>query len=188
MSIRDRIRELRRIPAAQLRPNPRNWRTHSPAQQDTLRAVLAEIGYADALLARELADGSVELIDGHLRAETTPNAIVPVLVLDLDDAEANKLLATFDPLTNMAGIDEGRLCDLVADIDTDNPALRAMLDDLLTDAAGPPEPDNADAEHRAGIDIPDLYQVVAQCADEADQQALYERLTAEGYRCRLLSL
>ena len=34
--------------------------------------LLAEIGYADVLIARDTPDGLV-LIDGHLRAETTPN-------------------------------------------------------------------------------------------------------------------
>ena len=46
MMIRDRIRELRRVPASQLAPNPNNWRTHPPAQLDALRGVLAEVGYA----------------------------------------------------------------------------------------------------------------------------------------------
>ncbi len=50
MQIRDRIKELRRVPAHQLRPNAKNWRTHPTAQQDALRGVLAEIGYAGALL------------------------------------------------------------------------------------------------------------------------------------------
>ena len=102
MQIRDRITELRRVRADQLRPNPRNWRTHPPEQRDAMRGVLSEIGYADALLARPLADGTLELIDGHLRAETTPEAEVPVLVLDLDDQEAAKLLAVLDPLAGLA--------------------------------------------------------------------------------------
>ena len=38
-----------------------------PAPAEAVRGVLAEIGYADALLARELPDGSLQLIDGHLR-------------------------------------------------------------------------------------------------------------------------
>ena len=88
MQIRDRIKELRRVKATELRPNPANWRTHPVAQQDALRGVLAEIGYADALLARETDDGELVLIDGHLRAETTPDVMVPVLVLDVDEAEA----------------------------------------------------------------------------------------------------
>jgi hypothetical protein len=79
--IRDRIRELRRVRASELVLNPKNWRRHPKAQVDALRGLLAEIGYADALLARELVDGRLMLIDGHLRAETTPDAEVPVLVL-----------------------------------------------------------------------------------------------------------
>ncbi len=46
MQIRDRVKELRRVPARELRPNPKNWPTHPPAQHDALRGVLAEIGYA----------------------------------------------------------------------------------------------------------------------------------------------
>ncbi len=42
------------------------------------------------------------LMDGHLRAETTADQLVPVLVLDANEAEANKLLATLDPLAGMA--------------------------------------------------------------------------------------
>ena len=104
MKIRDRIKELRRVPASQLRPNPRNWRTHSEAQRNALQGVLAEVGYAGALLARELPDGSLELIDGHLRAETTPDMPVPVLVLDVNEEEAKLILATHDPLAGMAGV------------------------------------------------------------------------------------
>ncbi len=57
--IRDRIRELRRVPASALLANPKNWRRHPAAQQAALRGVLAEIGYADALLARETPEGHV---------------------------------------------------------------------------------------------------------------------------------
>src|SRR5262245_2006145 len=106
MKIRDRIKELRRVPAAKLQPNPKNWRTHPPAQRDALQAVLAEIGYADALLARELPDGELMLIDGHLRFEISPDQEVPVLVLDVTEGEASKLLATLDPLAGLAGVDD----------------------------------------------------------------------------------
>lgn len=68
--------------------------------------IVAEIGYADALLARELLDRRLILIDGHLRADITPDAIVPMLVVDLDEAEADKLLLTLDPLAVMAEADQ----------------------------------------------------------------------------------
>jgi hypothetical protein len=81
MQIRNRIKALRQVRAADLIPNPKNWRKHPKAQADALRGLLAEVGYADALLARELPDGKLMLVDGHLRAETTPDSEVPVLVL-----------------------------------------------------------------------------------------------------------
>src|ERR1700749_1368821 len=108
MQIRDRIRDFRRVRACDLRPNPKNWRTHPARQRDALRGVLAEVGYADALLARQLEDGSLELVDGHLRAETTPDVVVPVLVLDVSEEEADKILLTLDPLANLAGVDQDR--------------------------------------------------------------------------------
>lgn len=130
MHIRDRIKELRRVPAKDLRPSPRNWRVHPQAQADALRGVLAEIGFASAVLARELEDGSLELIDGHLRAETSPGAKIPVLVLDVSAAEADKILATFDPLGAMADADADKLRALLDDVHIDSPAVLEMLEDL----------------------------------------------------------
>lgn len=127
MQIRDRIKELRRVKASELRPNHKNWRMHPTAQRDALRGVLAEVGYANALLAREETDGELVLIDGHLRAETTPDAEVPVLVLDISEAEADKLLATLDPLAAMAEADSAKLGALIREIDTGSEALQAML-------------------------------------------------------------
>ncbi len=89
--------------------------------------MLAEIGYADALLARELPDGSLQLIDGHLRAEITPDMEVPVLVLDLDEREAAKLLALHDPLAEQAEANGDLLADLLSEVETENEAVRAVL-------------------------------------------------------------
>jgi len=185
MQIRDRIKELRRVKASQLRPHPRNWRTHPTEQQDALRGVLAEIGYAGALLARELSDGSLELIDGHLRAETTPDMEVPVLVVDLDDREAAKLLALHDPLAAMAETNDAVLAELLANVETESDAVQAMLDSMLGEpAAALDEPETESPPPG----IPEAYQVVIECRDEADQQRVYERLVEEGYACKLLTL
>ena len=85
---------------------------------------------ADALLARELPNGRLQLIDGHLRAETMRDDEVPVLILDLDEAEADKLLLTLDPLAAMASADTDRLDELLDSVRTDDPAIQALLDDL----------------------------------------------------------
>jgi len=146
MKIRDRIRELRRVPASDLRPNPKNWRTHPEAQANALRGLLSEVGMADAVLARELEDGSLMLIDGHLRAETIGEEEVPVLVLDVNEAEADKILATLDPLAAMAEADAAKLDAILREVDTGSPDVQQLLADLAEEhnlynvsEAAPPE-------------------------------------------------
>lgn len=170
-----------------LRPHPNNWRTHPVAQRDALRGVLAEIGYAGALVARELPDGTLELIDGHLRAETTPEAEVPVLVVDLDDAEAAKLLAVLDPLGAMAETNQDALAELVSRVETQSDAVRQLLDEMThgRQVAELPKPPEAMPPE---VDVPEAFQVVVECDDEDQQRSLVERLEAEGYKCRLLVL
>jgi hypothetical protein len=136
MEIRDRVKELRRVPAKDLIRNPHNWRKHPFTQQSALMGALTEIGYADALIAYETEDG-LQLIDGHLRAETTPDSIVPVLVVDLNETEANKLLATLDPLAAMAQTDIEAFLNLVVDVETESNALKGVLEAIANNEINP---------------------------------------------------
>ena len=186
MQIRDRIKELRRVKGSDLIPNPKNWRTHPVAQQDALRGVLAEVGYADALLARETAEGLM-LVDGHLRAETTPDSEVPVLVLDINEEEADMMLATLDPLAAMAGRDEERLAELLATVSSDNETVNGLLQAL---ASGYKPLTLGDySEEYAGDETTGLdsqFEVVITCDGELHQRELLERLAEEGLVCRSL--
>lgn len=183
MQIKDRIKELRRVHASELIPNPRNWRTHPEKQRNAIQGVLAEIGYADALLAREMPDGSLMLLDGHLRAETTPNQEVPVLILDLDDAEADKLLATLDPISAMAGKNEELFADLISEMETSSQAVQELLSETLgTDGK------HSDVIPETEAVIPQLFQIVVDCGTEERQEELYEKFREEGLRCRLVNL
>lgn len=184
MNVRDRVKDLRRVRARELRPHPHNWRGHPPQQRDALRGVLAEVGYADALVVRELPDGSLQLIDGHLRAETTPDVAVPVLVVDLDDAETAKVLATHDPLAAMAEVNAPALAGLLESVQTDSEAVAAMLDEMLSGAEAAEFPNEPPPE----VGVPETFQVVVECEDEEDQRRLYERMREEGRRCRVLTL
>ncbi len=185
MPIRDRIRELRRVPARELQPNPRNWRTHPVAQRDALRGLLAEVGYAGALLARELEDGSLQLIDGHLRAETTPDAVVPVLVLDVSAAEADKILLTHDSVAALAEPDHEQLAALLAGAEFISPEVEELLAGLTRLASEMEERMSSDREE---VVIPESWQVVVECRDEANQREIFEHMREEGYRCRVLTL
>ncbi len=187
MQIRDRIKELRRVRASELVPNPRNWRTHPVAQRNALRGILAEVGYADALLARELPDGRLELVDGHLRAETTPDALVPVLVLDVNEAESDKILLTHDPLTALAEADDEQLHALVEACEFENPQLAAMVAELETELEHVAKGFETTNE-RPEPPIPTAYQVVVECDSEMQQQEVYEQMQGQGLRCRVVTL
>jgi len=135
-SPRDRILEMRRVRAEEIQPNPKNWREHPDSQRLALRGLLDQVGIADALIAytSERADGALVLIDGHLRQDESPETEWPVLVLDLDDAEADILLASLDPLAGLATTNTEVLEDLLSGIETSNAGLDAFLAELAKEA------------------------------------------------------
>jgi hypothetical protein len=199
--IRDRIRELRRVPAMVLLENPKNWRRHSKAQTAALRDLLTEIGYADALLARELPDGQLMLIDGHLRKESTPDAQVPVLVLDVSEEEADILLATIDPLAAMAETDANRIKALVATLQTESSAVQELfkrtVGDRVWEVLHPDElnqvevsPERADELLKKwGTRTSQLWQAEANrliCGDSTDQNIVGLLWADGGPRTRLI--
>src|SRR5271166_4951743 len=110
--VRNRIKRHVRVRAGDLVPHELNPRLHSQTQQQALAALYEQIGFARSLLAYELADGRLKLIDGHLRAQMDPEQEVEVEVLDVDDAEARALLLSIDPLAQLAGYDTQLLEEL----------------------------------------------------------------------------
>lgn len=142
VGIRDRIVDFRRVKASALRRNPKNWRLHPEDQRGALQAILADVGMVGAVIARETANGELELLDGHLRADVSGDDEVPVIVVDLNDAEADKILATFDMVSGMAITDDPKLLALLegfaADIEQyavfeDNAHLRQLMADQLAE-------------------------------------------------------
>jgi hypothetical protein len=131
--LRDRITELRRIRAGDLKRNPKNWRVHPEGQRSAVSQMLSDIGFVGALVARE-KNKTLEILDGHLRADIAEDSMVPVVVVDLNDDEADKVLATYDPLAGLALTDGTKLDDLLKGISLDeNAEIRRMLADLHED-------------------------------------------------------
>lgn len=152
MKIKDRIKRFDRIPASGLIPNPRNWRTHPTAQADALRGVLAEVGYADAVVVRETPDG-LQLLDGHLRADISGDQMIPCLVVDVTDEESDKILASHDSIGAMAEVNAERLEELLRDMETQSQALDDLFESMAQDAGfAPPDFDAASADDQGQLD------------------------------------
>lgn len=158
MAIRDRIVDFRRVRAGDILPHPKNWRTHDKRQREAYGQIVDGIGFAGALLTFTTEDGQLMMIDGHLRQEEHADEMLPVLVTDLDADEAEQLLATYDPISVMAGIHIGRMRALYAGVKERNEAAAATLEEAaqrhketLMKADEPPEDPGAQVDRASEL-------------------------------------
>ena len=127
---RVRFREVRVMRAGDVQPHPDNWRVHPDAQRGAFHGLVDEIGFAGTILAYE-DDGVIVAIDGHLRREEFPDLEVPVVILDVDRNEARQLLATFDPVSQLAEADVANLERLLGQAGLPTGPVSEMMDALL---------------------------------------------------------
>src|SRR5260370_11125857 len=126
--IRNRTKSHSKLLAGDLVPLECNFRLHPHGQKAALAAIYQEVGFARSLLAYELPDGRLKLIDGHLRRDLDPDLEVDVEVLDVNEEEARTLLLCIDPLAALAKTQEQihqRLLELTP---IEVPDLRAALE------------------------------------------------------------
>jgi hypothetical protein len=178
--IRHRIKEHRRVRAGDLLAHELNWRTHPETQVNALRALYDEVGFARSLLAYELPDGRLKLIDGHLRREIDPDMLVDVEILDVDDHEARKLLLSMDSLAGLAETDAAALEQLAALTEADAPVLDELWRSLAANS-----PDDKKQEEAAPA-VAEQFLILISCDSEQDQDRLLARFQAEGLQCRAL--
>lgn len=112
---RNRITKMVVMRAGDLLKNDGNWRVHPLFQKQALEGVLESVGKTDTLkaYASDRYGGMLTLVDGHLRKEFDPEEEWPVLILDIDDDEADLILAHLDSITNQAETDALKLDELL---------------------------------------------------------------------------
>lgn len=184
---RDRIKRHVRVRAGDLVPHEANPRRHPAFQRRALEALYDQVGDARSLLAFELPDGRLKLIDGHLRASLDPDREVTVEVLDVTEAEARVLLLSLDPLAALAENDAAALDDLRAKTATDSDALAEFWQRIEAGNRAVTER-LADAESDKGPSRPpgEQYLILIECTDESEQHDLLERLQSQGIVCKPL--
>jgi len=77
--------------------------------------------------------------------------------------------------------------ELVKSCDFESPQVVEMLEQLEKDVKNANR-QFPDFDDRPEVEIPELFQVVVECSGEDEQQAMYDRMRKEGYRCRVLTL
>ncbi len=180
-AIRNRIKCHRRVRAGDLVPHELNFRLHPEHQKAALQALYAEVGFARSLLAYELPDGRLKLIDGHLRRDLDPDMEVDVEILDVTDKEARALLLSIDPLAALAETQEQIHRRLLEITPTDSEELaaawQATAEGRLAGLSAPAP---------AAAACPTQFLILVTCRDEKQQVELLGRLGADGLECKAL--
>jgi hypothetical protein len=180
--IRNRIKGHRRVRAGDLVPHEFNFRLHPDGQRAALQALYREVGFARSLLAYELPDGRLKLIDGHLRRDLDPDLEVDVEVLDVNEDEARALLLSIDPLAALAQTQEQLHQRLMELTPAPDPELEAAWQ-ASAEAARALWEEPAPARD---VPLPVQYLILVTCRDERQQVALLGRWRGEGLECKAL--
>jgi len=164
----------------QLLANPYNFRIHGKSQQIALHSVLTDVGVVQSVIVNRI---SGHIIDGHLRvalALCNDQPTVPVTYVELSESEEKTILATFDPISAMAGIDEEKLAELLQEVEVTD-GIESVIDDLKVDAGIMPPP----------IDNPEVlptfdktFIVLVELDNYDDYQNVKLEMERRGYKVR----
>ena len=141
---RNRIVGYGEVSTDQILANPQNWRIHPHTQTNALAGVLTEIGLVQNIIINKRTseqwapgDRHVEtLIDGEARtllALREGQLTLPVTYVDLTPGEEAEILAVLDPIAALAGADREKLASLLAEVQSGEAAVMAMLSQLAAD-------------------------------------------------------
>jgi hypothetical protein len=170
------LEDIRLLTADQNNPN----RTTIKQQEQIWRS-LQKYGWAYPIITNK--EGVYA--DGEQRAEVCKQHgefFAPVLRLPVSDVDRRMLRQILNKLKGKHSkeLDEAEYIRILQAGEEDD--LRALLSSV-----GEKLPQDLD-EKEASFTIPETYEIIVECKDEADQKAKYEKLRMEGYRLRILTL
>lgn len=185
-SERKAARSIVMLPVSEVRPYEKNPRKNADAVK-YVRASIEKFGFKQPIVI----DSNRVIISGHTRLEAAKSLgmdEVPCIVADdLTEAQAkalrladNKVAEFSEWEMNLLGGELGELAE-ISDIDMGDFGFDLTdLDNIGMDDEG----DNAEK----GVNLSDTYQIIVECESETEQQEIFEKLSGEGYRCRLSTL
>jgi hypothetical protein len=104
------------VPIAELRPNPRNPNKHSEEQIERLMAALARDKQTRPVLARKANKMLIAGHGVHTAARRLGWTEISVIFLDVDQANADRIMLADDRLANLSELDDRRVADLMKEI------------------------------------------------------------------------
>ena len=170
-------------------PYVNNSRTHSEKQVKQVAASIKEFGFTNPILV----DDGGGVIAGHgrlLAAQMLGLDEVPTITLEgLTEAQRKAYVIADNQLALNSGWDEESLkieLDRLSELEFDTDLLGFDLDDLKSLF----DEDEVDLEKELDDlgDVKEMCQIIVDCHDSIGQSVLLEKLTEEGYECKVLIL
>jgi len=126
--LKNRIVSLEVMDVSALLDNDGNFRVHPINQSMIMKAAVKEVGIASPLIVyrSERNNGQLTIIYGHLRKGF--GGKWPVVITDLNDIEADKVLAIHDRVGLLAQEDEIQLEKLLGTIEFDDTSLNILFE------------------------------------------------------------
>lgn len=184
-SERKAARSIVMLPVSEVRPYEKNPRKNAEAVK-YVRASIEKFGFKQPIVI----DSNRVIISGHTRLEAAKSlgmAEVPCIVADdLTEAQAkalrladNKVAEFSEWEMNLLGGELGELAE-ISDIDMGDFGFEDNLDKIGD------EEENGTEEK--GVNLSETFQIIVECENEIEQQEIFEKLSGEGYKCRLSTL
>lgn len=170
-------------------PFAKNSRTHSPEQVAQIAASIKEWGFTSPILVDET--GSILAGHGRLAASRKLGLeTVPVMVAEgWTDAQKRAYVIADNKLALNAGWDMDLLKLEISDLGDQNFDLELLGFDEIELATlfdeNPEEDEEKDLKEESYNEV---FNIIIECKDEAEQEKIFNRLDSEGYKCRVQSL
>lgn len=188
----DHITEnLRRfaVPIDSIEMDPANERAHDEKNLAAIGASLKAHGQVSTLLVNS-RNNQVVIGNGRLLAAKQLGwTHIAVVTKDLSEAKQRSLRIADNRTAELAGWDDAMLQASLVKFAEEDDGAGALYDALLLDDLYKLD-DGVEEETEQGTaqPVPDKFEVVVVCVDEADQKKLYARMKKEKRQCRLLTL
>jgi hypothetical protein len=125
---RNRIVGYGEKPAGEFLANPDNWKIHTRAQAEALKAIFEKVGWIQDVIENvrtgHLLDGHERVLLAMERGEDTP---VPYKKVDVEAELEPLILATFDPIGTMIAADKSKLTETLAQVQADSAAVAELM-------------------------------------------------------------
>jgi ParB-like chromosome segregation protein Spo0J len=168
------------VDVASLSADPANARKHGQRNLDAVAASLRRFGQQKPIVVD--SHGVVRAGNGQLAAARALGwTHIRVVRSDLPPTELTAFAIADNRTAELAEWDADILAGLLSNPELGDVGFTDEEMKRFADAAG----EGGDGDNG---DIQASFEVVAECGDERQQKQLFERLTAEGYSCRLFTL